>query len=822
MSGKNWNLYYDTGIKIRKKEHILDMISLWISIGLLWYSFCNILTEVFPRLLKPYEVSGGNVSGLRLEVILPWMVALWLATGGVYIKHLLVRIALLLVTIAIPIVYFVRNFNKIIQGAIHIGYQYMALFNPYHGTDVSLPTGRMDYTPIALTCLLMLLWFLIWMLAKSLKKRVLLIIFPVLAVVAEMVVGYSPKGIEVFLVFLAAMLLLRPKGAGLSSRIIVVVASIIIMLLTSTFWKKDIQELIGKKEEILSLQQEIDLSKIKLDDFIMDLLLENEQVGNYSPNFTGKEVLRVETYTTPESSLYLRGFYGTSYENGMWTCDTKTFEAACKEAGFSREYAAQQVANMPRAFMNFLYKAVSSYTESEYKIEYYDGISNTLYTPYVFDYTSFDEKYTYKGDFLLKKNLWDKEVIVKGSKMGDMLMEQMQEDELFTAADAFAFHSALGAVSGINEWYNTFCKHYGQPSQEIPHIVDVAERLGGNYRASYVYDNYQRYAMVEDVKDYLHMQLSYSLELDELPKGADPIGYALMTSHEGYCMHYASAGTLLLQQMGVPARYASGYVVRSSDFEWDADLKKSVADITDYSAHAWVEVYFDNIGWIPIEMTEGYEADAEQLPTVDGTAEEETQSQGTSESESVSEMESGSVSESQSEAESESVLPSESESESESENQPILPPNQDASEGVGGAGEPEEKDSPMGYIIMLVIISGLCVGTVFLGKRMHRAYIMRLEREVSKKLTRRVIKRINKRIYNTLKRRSLDNAVRLMKKKNMSDVVYEELLKKTFAQVSIDDWSKYMEIVKKAHYSKEPISVEEMQHCYSCYIYLKT
>lgn len=78
-------------------------------------------------------------------------------------------------------------------------------------------------------------------------------------------------------------------------------------------------------------------------------------------------------------------------------------------------------------------------------------------------------------------------------------------------------------------------------------------------------------------------------------------------------MHFASAGALILQSLGVPARYASGYVVEPSAFH--KEKKGYQADVPDYNAHAWVEIYLENIGWVPVEMTPGYTNDSAKLPT---------------------------------------------------------------------------------------------------------------------------------------------------------------------------------------------------------------
>lgn len=105
----------------------------------------------------------------------------------------------------------------------------------------------------------------------------------------------------------------------------------------------------------------------------------------------------------------------------------------------------------------------------------------------------------------------------------------------------------------------------------------------------------------------------YDPETPAAPEGVDPVEYFLMESHRGYCMHFASALTLLLRAGGVPARYVSGYTVM---------LRSGLqVDVPDYAAHAWVEVYVDGYGWSPVEVTPASaftwyeEEEAEPSPT---------------------------------------------------------------------------------------------------------------------------------------------------------------------------------------------------------------
>lgn len=100
---------------------------------------------------------------------------------------------------------------------------------------------------------------------------------------------------------------------------------------------------------------------------------------------------------------------------------------------------------------------------------------------------------------------------------------------------------------------------------------------------------------IEMVKNYISSSKTYSLKTTKMPSGKDFATWFLNESDTGYCVHFATAGTLMLRAVGIPARYVTGYYAT-------AYANQTVTVTTD-NAHAWVEYYSDTAGWIPLECT---------------------------------------------------------------------------------------------------------------------------------------------------------------------------------------------------------------------------
>jgi hypothetical protein len=71
----------------------------------------------------------------------------------------------------------------------------------------------------------------------------------------------------------------------------------------------------------------------------------------------------------------------------------------------------------------------------------------------------------------------------------------------------------------------------------------------------------------------------------------------LFQTKAGYCEQFSGAMAVLVRSIGIPARVAVGFL------PGDYDGPTGIYQVRTKHAHAWTEVYFDRIGWVPFEPT---------------------------------------------------------------------------------------------------------------------------------------------------------------------------------------------------------------------------
>jgi transglutaminase-like putative cysteine protease len=110
-------------------------------------------------------------------------------------------------------------------------------------------------------------------------------------------------------------------------------------------------------------------------------------------------------------------------------------------------------------------------------------------------------------------------------------------------------------------------------------------------------DATNRYEKAKAVERYLESEKSYSLS-NGTASGDKVTDQFLFENNAGYCEHFATSMVTMLRTQDVPARYVVGYAGGERVGE-DRYLVRGA------DAHAWVEVYFEDVGWVRFDPTPG-------------------------------------------------------------------------------------------------------------------------------------------------------------------------------------------------------------------------
>ena len=152
------------------------------------------------------------------------------------------------------------------------------------------------------------------------------------------------------------------------------------------------------------------------------------------------------------------------------------------------------------------------------------------------------------------------------------------------------------------EPYNPESLYTQLPENLPPRIKELAEVI--------TQDETTTYDKVKAIEDYFNSpDFTYSRTDVPYPKGdEDFVDQFLFETMRGYCDHFSTSMVVMLRTLDIPARWVKGY--SSGTYVRYVDVyDKSLYQVTNNNAHSWVEVFFNDIGWVPFEPTKGYNLD---------------------------------------------------------------------------------------------------------------------------------------------------------------------------------------------------------------------
>ncbi|MEV6812826.1 DUF3488 and transglutaminase-like domain-containing protein [Micromonospora sp. NPDC051296] len=126
---------------------------------------------------------------------------------------------------------------------------------------------------------------------------------------------------------------------------------------------------------------------------------------------------------------------------------------------------------------------------------------------------------------------------------------------------------------------------------DVPEVRALVEELIRGKRTEY--------DKVRAIYDYFSEDngFSYRLSTEQGTSGQEILDF--LENKVGYCQQYAAALAWMVRDAGIPARVAFGF---SNGSRRTGDT----LTLTNRNLHAWTEVYFDQIGWVPFDATPTY------------------------------------------------------------------------------------------------------------------------------------------------------------------------------------------------------------------------
>ena len=311
-----------------------------------------------------------------------------------------------------------------------------------------------------------------------------------------------------------------------------------------------------------------------------DKVLPEGDLSKPVPAADGTEAILSVT-SDKTDTLYLRGFVGDTYENGTWSAldaenaaNEKDLFYWLHENGF---YPQSQLATAARLMDNYQSGSVS--------VQNLSGCSLYRYEPC----TVLPER---AG--LTKRKIQPSAVETSGLH-GACTYSYAAVSDVAALLPALLDFLQNDTSTGTNTYlqmesaYREFVYSY---ALDVPAAFHA--QLGSALDACC-----ESYGPVDSLTKE-QAQAAALVFLEECFNGTGDIVLPLADTADGTTYQYATVAALALRYYGIPARYVEGFTVKTAENE--------NVSVTDENAGAWVEVYQDGVGWLPLALTPGLES----------------------------------------------------------------------------------------------------------------------------------------------------------------------------------------------------------------------
>ena len=304
--------------------------------------------------------------------------------------------------------------------------------------------------------------------------------------------------------------------------------------------------------------------------------------GNLSEPVTKTESTDAILSVTADTAqtLYLRGFVGDSYENGVWSA--LDAEAAAEEKDLF--YWLHQSGFYPQSQLASAARLMGNYRSGSVSVQNLTGCS----------------LYRYEPCTILPERAWLARNKIQPSAVETSGLRGERRYSYETVSDAQTLLPEL--LDFLQNDTSDGVKSYLQMESAYREFVySYALTVPAEFRAQLgaVLDQCCESYGPADSLTKEQAQTAALAFLERCFDGSGDIALPLADTAGGTTYQYATVAALALRYYGIPARYVEGYTVKAAE--------KEPVNVDASAAGAWVEVYQDGVGWLPLALTPGLE-----------------------------------------------------------------------------------------------------------------------------------------------------------------------------------------------------------------------
>lgn len=548
----------------------VHMVTLYMAAVSFWYGFLSVFRI--------------NVEPAVVYISLIFPVLIW----SFIFRKRKGRVPAVLLTVFVCLLLGFSMQSYLADGFRHIANVYITLHNEFY--TASQPLFAEMGSAGCMLAVVMIQMMLTAVLAAVLRARrciLVAIAFIFLPFLLAATVGYMPSAPSGWLIIgsgLLYVLVYSQTNLTMLKREVLTAGCLYtaVVLFASLIQPLILESRNGNKEEYIRIHDKlVEAQQLDLGEAVAERFRGS---ANYSVGGIGKGDLRNLAENRPQGSkdmeivmeeapperLYLKAYVGSEYTGKKWEePSARDFKRMLRSAG-----AAGKGGELFGEPYKRLEEGQDNITPLQMQVRLTGASDEFAYAPYFVNVTENDSVYA--------------DAYIQGRGKTERVYS------FFPRIQAAAlYRGELGEETEIWKAYEEYVEEaYTTKAQGLEKLEKYCSDM----------DTRSLNAVKMSIDEKFNDSLKYTREPGRYPSDEDFTEHFLLESRRGFCVHFATAATLIYRECDYPSRYVEGYAVPPSAFKMQEDGSYK-AEVTDGMAHAWCETFQPGIGWKVQEHT---------------------------------------------------------------------------------------------------------------------------------------------------------------------------------------------------------------------------